>query len=98
MRSNQFDRPPRGLTRRGTKLDNVVLVPASLLPFSAEWQAIASKLPRGDVLIVLPSQAKQQRVARFVASHLTGKGKRVLLVNRQLQENTVRLHLTSPSL
>lgn len=73
----RFRKAPRSLHRSGVHLDNVALVPASLLPIKAEWQAIANDLPRGQILIVLPCQATHQRVARSVASHLRAKGKHV---------------------
>jgi hypothetical protein len=63
-------------------LDNVALVPAALLPFEEHWQKIANDLPYGDVLIVLPWQTKQRRVARFVALRLREKGKRVRVMGR----------------
>ena len=34
--------------------DNLVLAPASLLPFKVEWQAIVRSLPQYAVLIILP--------------------------------------------
>jgi hypothetical protein len=33
------------------KLDNAVLVPASLLPFKAHWQRLANDLPPGEILL-----------------------------------------------
>lgn len=47
-----FTRPPLGLRR--AKLDNLALVPASLLPFKAKWQRLANDLPEGNILIILP--------------------------------------------
>ena len=74
MRRFGFTRAPRDLSRRGVKLDNIALIPASLLPYKAYWQQVANNLPAGDILIVLPFQAKPQRIARSVASHLREKG------------------------
>ena len=42
-----FGRPPAPLRRPGVTLDNIALVPASLLPFKPTYQAIANELPRG---------------------------------------------------
>jgi hypothetical protein len=89
VRDLRLTRPPHRLIRRGVKLDNVALVPASLLPFKTEWQAIANELPQGDILIVLPSQARQQRVARIVAARLSEKGKRVRVMDKASQRNAV---------
>ena len=35
-----FGKPPRALRRPGVHLDNLALVPASLLPFKTEWQTV----------------------------------------------------------
>jgi hypothetical protein len=54
-------RPPAALQRRGVTLDNIALVPASLLPFKARYQDLANRLPRGSVLLVLPRRRLAQR-------------------------------------
>lgn len=77
MKNYRLTRPPQSLRRSAVRLDNVALVPASLLPFKMHWQRIANDLSQGDVLVVLPYQAKQKRVAQSVASHLRSKGKHV---------------------
>src|SRR5437868_3125961 len=46
---------------RGATLDNVAIVPASLLRRRATYQALANSLPRGQVLIVLPPIDRPQR-------------------------------------
>ena len=83
MRRFRFSRPPRSLRQSTVHLDNVALVPASLLPFRAHWQQIANALPRGDILIVLPDQAKQRHLARSVALLLRAKGKRVKVIGTE---------------
>jgi hypothetical protein len=40
----RIKRPPRALRRPGVGLDNVALVPSSLLPFNREWQEVANGL------------------------------------------------------
>ena len=61
-------KPPRAL--RKARMDNIVLVPASLLPKKGKYQTIANNLPKGSVLIC-QAQKKQritgilERVARF---------------------------------
>jgi hypothetical protein len=65
------------------------MVPAPFLLFETEWQAIASQPPQGEILIILPYQANQQRIARFVASQLRGKGKRLRVMERQLHTNAL---------
>jgi hypothetical protein len=85
MRDFRLSRPPRLLRRSTVHLDNVVLIPASLLPLKTEWQAIANALPPGETLIVLPSHAKPQRVARSVAETLREKGQHVRLLDKDLR-------------
>lgn len=85
MRNYRLSRPPHSLRRSAVQLDNVALVPASLLPLKAEWQAIANSLPRGEILIVLPSQAKQQRIIRSVVADLGHKGQQVRVISQDLR-------------
>ncbi len=76
MTPRYFSRPPRALQK--AKLDNLVLVPASLLPFKAEYQQIANELPRGTTLIVLPEDdAAQRQRLESVAATLQAKGRPV---------------------
>src|SRR5436309_4435779 len=78
MQRSRFSRPPRALRRPGVRLDNVALVPASLLPFKKEWQAVANQLPKGSVLLCSTStNARQRRIMQRVAEHMKRKGRRV---------------------
>ena len=54
MRSPSWRRGPRALQRPQVRLDNMALVPAHLLPRKADYQAVANRLPPGDILLVLP--------------------------------------------
>ena len=54
-------RPPAALRRPGVTLDNIAIVPASLLPLKTKYQAIADELPRGSVLLVLPRRESRYR-------------------------------------
>ena len=58
-----FVRAPRAV--RKARLDNVALVPASLLPRKGKYQRIANNLPKGGILIC--QTHKRQRVARILA-------------------------------
>ena len=82
MRRHRFARPPRALRRRSVHLDNVALVPASLLPFKDEWQAVANGLPAGGVLVCLPRQEKHRRIVRSVATQLRARGTPVAVVGQ----------------
>ena len=72
-----WHRPPRAVRR--ARLDNIAIVPGSLLPYKAAYQALANRLPPGDVLIVLPpdgaeapaSLAKTQAVFEAKGHHVT---------------------------
>ncbi len=76
MSSDRLIHPSRPLRR--AKLENVALVPGNLLPFKDQWQAIANRLPRGDVLIVLPSTDSRQRTTfERVAALIRAKGHHV---------------------
>ena len=52
--SYHIGRPPRAI--RKAKLDNIALVPASLLPQKGKYQTIANNLPKGGVLICQTEQ------------------------------------------
>jgi hypothetical protein len=84
MRSPSYDRGPRALRRPQVRLDNLTLVPASLLPRKADYEAIANDLPRGEVLLVLPpidspERTTMQRVAQLVRA----KGRHVTVLTEE---------------
>jgi hypothetical protein len=55
----------------------VALVPASLLPFKREWQAVANGLPTGSVLLCPATNPRQRKIIEHVSTHLKSKGHRV---------------------
>ncbi len=68
-----FQRPPTSLFK--TQLDNIAIVPASLLPFKSTWQQIANALPKGSILIChSPTNAKQKKILEDVGSLFKQKG------------------------
>lgn len=74
-----FRSPPKAL--RAARLDNLAIVPASLLPHKAEWQALANTLPEGSTLIVLPHTPGAARDAlERVSIDLSAHGSRVTTV------------------
>lgn len=77
MKNYRLNPSPRSLRRSAVHLDNITLVPASLLLFPTQWRAIAQDFPPGERLIVLPAQPKQQCVARSVAALLRENGQPV---------------------
>jgi hypothetical protein len=62
---------------RRARLDNVALVPASLLPFREQYQTIANAMPRGAVLICTPSSSKALQLLEKVATNLRAEGYQV---------------------
>lgn len=78
MRHYRFRPPPAALRRPGVRLDNVAIVPANLLPYKQEWQALANGLPRGATLIVLPaSRQGARRTLETVAARMKARGRAV---------------------
>jgi hypothetical protein len=77
MPRRRFSKPPHALRRPGVRLDNVAVVPASLLPFKHEWQAVANGLPHGSVLPCSTTSARQKKILERVSTHLKSKGRRV---------------------
>jgi spermidine synthase len=55
--------PPKAIRR--AKLDNIALVPASLLFRKEKYRTIANNLPRGGVLIC--QTEKRQRISHILA-------------------------------
>jgi hypothetical protein len=65
-------RPPRAV--RSARLDNIALVPASLLPRKGKYQRIANNLPKGGILICQTDKKRNisrilARVAKFFAEN-----------------------------
>jgi hypothetical protein len=84
MRSSAWRRGPRALRRPQVKLDNLTLVPASLLPRKADYEAIADQLPRGEVLLVLPSAGSpERRTMQRVAQLFRAKGRHVTILTEE---------------
>ncbi|MDP9370938.1 MAG: hypothetical protein M3Q65_00465 [Chloroflexota bacterium] len=64
------------------KLDNLALVPASLLPFKERWQQLMAELPAGDVLMILPAGTDQLRgILHTLAPALRARGRRVTTIS-----------------
>jgi len=77
--SPRFSSPPQAVRR--VRSDNLALVPASLLPYKDEYQAIANQQPPGTTLVVLPiDDSLPRRILELVASRLKAKGQRIQLL------------------
>jgi hypothetical protein len=87
-----FRRPPRALRRPGVQLDNIAIVPASLIPAKAHYQALANALPYGAVLIVLPSPASREyQMLTKVKALFEAKGHRVTTITTDEVDRTGQL-------
>lgn len=79
MSTTHFRRPPAALRR--AKLDNLALVPGSMLPYMEACQESANRLPTGAVLIVLPEENEaQKRTMLLVAKLLATEGHQVSVI------------------
>jgi hypothetical protein len=73
-------KPPQALWR--ATLDNIILVPASALPFKAQYQKIANSLPKGSVLLCHSGDnTGQQKVLERVSSLFQQRGHRVVMLS-----------------
>ena len=52
--------PPKVLLK--ARMDNIAIVPASMLGFKALWQTAANTLPKGGVLLCHTQQNTRQRI------------------------------------
>jgi hypothetical protein len=71
----RFGQPPRALKK--ARLDNISLVPASLLPYKDVVRRLANNLPRGAILVCLGTEAKTRKHLQSVAAQLIKSGHRV---------------------
>ncbi len=78
----RFNNPPVSLLK--AHLDNIAIVPASLLPFKSTWQEIANNLPQGSVLIChSPTNTKQKKLLDSISSDLISKGRSVVNISTE---------------
>lgn len=62
-------------------MGNMALVPGSMLPFKARWQAAANSLPQGTVLVVLPrTNGTARQSAEMVVRYLRAEGRAVAVM------------------
>src|SRR5437763_7577349 len=67
--------PPHALQH--ARLDNIALVPASLLPLKGTYQPLANTLPTGSVLCV-PGTQRQQKIMAMVTQFFRDHGHQVI--------------------
>lgn len=72
----KLTQPPQALKK--AKLDNLALVPASLL---LRGKKVARELPEGQSLVVLPLRGRpQHRIAEHVVEQMRARGQKVVTV------------------
>ncbi|MDP9354370.1 MAG: hypothetical protein M3Q71_02255 [Chloroflexota bacterium] len=72
----------RPIHRPGNRSDNLVLVPASLLPAKKAWQQVANTLSRDEVLLVLPvGDTPLRSTMNRVAVEWRARGGRMSMLN-----------------
>jgi hypothetical protein len=59
LRHYRLTRPPKALLK--ARLDNIAIVPASMLPLKTTWQKAANKLPRKGVLLCHSQKNTRQK-------------------------------------
>jgi hypothetical protein len=74
-RPYRFSEPPERLKKAW--LENISLVPASLLPLKGTYQELANRLPIASVLVV-PGTPRQQKIIEKVRSFFKDYGRRVM--------------------
>ena len=70
-----FSEPPARLKK--AKLDNIALVPASLLPLKGTYQSVANSYPTGSVLCV-PGTIKQKKIVATISQFFWDHGRSVI--------------------
>ncbi len=83
-------RAPQALRRPQVQLDNIALVPASLLPRKAEYQALANQLPQGEILLVLPADTRERAAVQRVAQLFRAKGRHVTVLTEERLQSSGR--------
>ena len=73
---SSFGEPPEAL--KNVRLDNIALVPASLLPFKETYQPIANTLPKGSILLVQTQSPRQRNILTKVAAFLRTQSRQVI--------------------
>jgi len=75
MRGSGWNRQGESHWGRALRLDNLALVPGSLLPHKSVYQRLANQLPAGAVLVVLPDDdSAERRMLQEAAARLKAKG------------------------
>src|SRR5713226_3400341 len=74
----RFSEPPPAL--RKARLDNIALVPASLLSSKDTYQPLANRLPKGSILCVQTQSPRQKKILASVVTFLRTHGHTVIIL------------------
>jgi hypothetical protein len=84
MSHPSWRRGPRALRRPQVRLDHLTLVPASVLPQKARYEAIADRLPHGEVLLVLPPpDSRERQTMERLAALFRARGRHVTVLTEE---------------
>jgi hypothetical protein len=82
-----FTEPPTRLKK--ARLDNIALVPASLLPLKETYMSLANTYPTGSVLCIQGTQ-RQQKIMAKVTSFFRDHGRSVITMPIEKISGTVK--------
>ncbi len=85
--SYRIGNPPKPLQH--ARLDNIALVPASLLPLKGTYQPLANRLPTGSVLCV-PGTQKQRTIMATVTRFFKDHGHQVITMPLENITRTIK--------
>ncbi len=83
----QISEPPAKLKK--ARLDNIALVPASLLPLKGTYQSVANSYPTGSVLCV-PGTLKQQKIIATITQFFRDHGRQVITMPLEQISRTMK--------
>src|SRR5947209_9097980 len=83
----QLSEPPARLKK--ARLDNIALVPASLLPLKGTYQSLANTYPTGSVLCV-PGTIKQKKIIATITQFFRDHGRSVITIPIEKITRTVK--------
>lgn len=72
MKQHTFIQPPKVLLR--AQLDNIAIVPASLLPFKETWQKVANTMPKGSILLCHFQSTRQEQILKNIGDLFVKNG------------------------
>ena len=82
-----FTEPPAKLKK--ARLDNIALVPASLLSLKSIYQSVANSYPSGSVLCV-PGTIKQKKIVATITQFFRDHGRQVITLPMEKITRTVK--------